>query len=74
MHEVTGEMTRIVTDFLEGKTLDALDLNRLRAYMHQWIAYMRDKPPTYQNILVMSQAELMTFYRDELIHRGIDPF
>jgi hypothetical protein len=35
---------------------------------------MPDKPPTYQNLLVMGQTELMDFYVDELIPRGIDPF
>ena len=74
MHEVTGEMTRIVKEFLEGKNLTLLDLNRLRVYMHQWVTYTVDKPPTYQNILVMNQSELMDFYVDELIPRGIDPF
>lgn len=74
MHEVTGEMTKIVKGFLEGKNLDLIDLNRLRFYMYQWVTAMVDRPPTYQNILVMSQAELMAFYHDELLERGIDPF
>ncbi len=74
MHEVTGEMTRIVKEFLEEKNLILINLNRLRFYMYQWVAAMPDKPPTYQNILMMSQAELMDFYVDELIPRGIDPF
>ena len=74
MDEVTGEMTRIIREFLDCKDLGLLDLNRLRAYIHQWVVYMPYKPPTYQNILMMSQNELMAFFNDELLPRGIDPF
>lgn len=74
MNEESGEMTRIIMKFLEGKQLDFLDLNILRAYIHQWVAAMPVKPPTYQNILMMDQAQIMTFLLDELLPRGIDPF
>lgn len=74
MHEVTGEMTKIILGFMEGQNLDLIDLNRLRFYMYQWISAMENRPATYQNVLVMTQPELMVFYLDELLPRGIDPF